>query len=252
MTLDNDKTVYQRNFALLFNKNLSSNDAENLEELFTENKEDYHIILYDFENFILYNKKTTKTWGNAFSNIQKLRMISYKKLKKSNNFYYDIFDKMLEYLDFAVNQKLYIDHNIKSLEEEITRSKNYLNDLNNKIRDSNKKVIKLKNNINNFRHNVYTDFIAILGIFTAITFATFGGLQLLSNIFRNISKLSSNSVLGKILILSSLFGVMIFGIIEILFRLINEIKNSKTHNTNNWILFFLGLIFVIGIIFIFI
>lgn len=82
MTLDNDKTVYQRNFALLFNKNLSSNDAENLEELFTENKEDYHIILYDFENFILYNKKTTKTWGNAFSNIQKLRMISYKKLKK--------------------------------------------------------------------------------------------------------------------------------------------------------------------------
>ena len=62
-------------------------------------------------------------------------------------------DDTVRHVHLAIVQKKYIDSNLKQAKEELEQIKD--------IKDS-----------------IYSDFIAILGIFTAITFATFGGLQL--------------------------------------------------------------------------
>ena len=87
----------------------------------------------------------------------------------------------------------------------------------------------IKNNIieaeNNIKKELYPEFIAILGIFTAITFAIFGGMNLLSNLFQNMR--STHASLGQALILASIFGFTVLGIIEILFIWISEINLTK-------------------------
>ena len=72
---------------------------------------------------------------------------------------------------------------------------------------------------------IYPQFITILGIFTAITFAIFGGMNLLSNLFQNMR--STHASLGQALILVSVFGFTLWGLIEILFIWISKINLTK-------------------------
>ena len=89
--------------------------------------------------------------------------------------------------------------------------------------------INAKKNIteaeNNIKKELYPEFITLLGIFTAITFAIFGGMNLLSNLFQNMR--STHASLGQALILASIFGFTMLGIIEILFIWISEINLTK-------------------------
>lgn len=71
--------------------------------------------------------------------------------------------------------------------------------------------------------NIYTQFVTILGIFSSIIFAAFGGFQILQNTFGNIA----NVRVGKLITFSSL--VMI-GIVILLLILLNGI--SKISRTN--------------------
>ena len=72
---------------------------------------------------------------------------------------------------------------------------------------------------------VYPQFITLLGIFTAITFAIFGGMNLLSNLFKNMR--NTHASLGQALILASIFGFTLWGLIEILFLWISKINLIK-------------------------
>ncbi|RHW49710.1 hypothetical protein DS831_05980 [Bombilactobacillus bombi] len=151
---------------------------------------------------------------------------------------------------------------IKNLRETIIsldkKSEELKNNIDSAFEDNNRLKVETKNlkssittfqnNMKEIRNNIYTDFIAILGIFTAITFATFGGLQLFHNMFTNIGKLPTSSIIGKILCLSAIFGIMIYGIIETLFRWISEIKNSEIHKSNIWLLFILFIILILGLL----
>ena len=94
-----------------------------------------------------------------------------------------------------------------------------IDDLDLKINNaSNKTEIKIKKEI-------YPQFITILGIFTAITFAIFGGMNLLSNLFKNMR--NTHASLGQALILASIFGFTLWGLIEILFLWISKINLIK-------------------------
>lgn len=83
---------------------------------------------------------------------------------------------------------------------------------------------------NKIKSNVYSEFITILGIFTAITFAIFGGMNLLSNLFNNID--STPASLGRTLILAAVFGLIMWGIIELLFHWISKIKEPLNQSEN--------------------
>lgn len=71
--------------------------------------------------------------------------------------------------------------------------------------------------------NIYTQFVTILGIFSSIIFAAFGGFQILQHTFGNIA----NVRVGKLITFSSLIMI---GIVVLLLILLNGI--SKLSNTN--------------------
>lgn len=125
---------------------------------------------------------------------------------------------------------------------------------NQEIGEINKQLIDYKKNLNSIKlqisdlknqivgeikNNVYSEFITILGIFTAITFAIFGGMNLLSSLFKNIGNTTVS--LGYTLILAAIFGIIIWGITELLFYWISKIKGitDSTKDKNkilfNWI-----------------
>lgn len=127
--------------------------------------------------------------------------------------------------------------NVDKAKDDISKVKNdiemYSNDINRvkvDIKDAKKAVSGYSKEMKSVKGNIYTDFISILGIFTAITFATFGGLQLLGNVFgQNVSK--DNHALGSALILGSLY---IFGTYLLLLALLSGIhKLMRMNNYNN-------------------
>lgn len=101
----------------------------------------------------------------------------------------------------------------------INNSTGQINDLDLRIKNASRETeIKIKKEI-------YPQFITILGIFTAITFAIFGGMNLLSNLFKNMR--NTHASLGQALILASIFGFTLWGLIEILFLWISKINLIK-------------------------
>lgn len=133
-----------------------------------------------------------------------------------------------------------------------TKTEKDINLINSSINDKDKGLGALKSKIENkeqgienkIKSNIYTDFIAILGIFTAITFAIFGGMNLLSNLFQNID--STPASLGQALILAAVFGLIMVGIIELLFYWISKIKGVKENTKSNKCCFIS--FFIIGIL----
>lgn len=111
---------------------------------------------------------------------------------------------------------------------------------------------KIANKAEKVKDKIYTDFITILGIFTAITFATFGGLQLIGNVFGNIKKFDLYSI-GLDMMLGS---ILMFGIYIILMALIigiSKLKNKDDEYKINkkiasWILKAFLFIFSVGVI----
>ena len=96
------------------------------------------------------------------------------------------------------------------------------------------------------KKDVYPDFITILGIFTAITFAIFGGMNLLSNLFQNMR--NTHASLGQALILAAIFGLIMWGITILLFYWISTIKKNQSKRFyKNWG-FWLNILFIVSII----
>lgn len=129
---------------------------------------------------------------------------------------------------------------LAKLKSDINISQEDLDNLKNQLKDTREKTEKLT-----------VDFVTILGIFTSITFATFGGLQLLGNVFGNVKNISSSSI-GSELMLGSVF---LFGTYMILLALLTGIsklmgKNYNTSFPTRFIIVFSFLvIFVFGFVY---
>ncbi|MEJ6349024.1 hypothetical protein R4Y45_07295 [Holzapfeliella sp. He02] len=91
------------------------------------------------------------------------------------------------------------------------------------------KAEKIIGEMENIRKSIYTDFVSILGIFTAITFATFGGLQLLGNVFGN-ADLTNSRNLGAVIILGAIY---IFGTYMLLNTLLVGIKKISSFGSSS-------------------
>lgn len=80
---------------------------------------------------------------------------------------------------------------------------------------------------NKVKSGIYPEFITILGIFTAITFAIFGGINTINSISSNLHISSSNPQnLGNLLIAAAVLGIVLFGIITVLFAGIAKITEK--------------------------
>ncbi len=151
-------------------------------------------------------------------------------------------EKIKDHVDLSQNQKKLIDQYQRSmlrqlhstridlrgksnqLEENIKQMDNSaserINGYMEKVADLENKLAKTEKaleNASNKGSRIYAEFIVILGIFTTIIFATFGGLEISGNIFSNLNEVST----GKLLVFGSL---IVSAITLILFLLLNGIS----------------------------
>ena len=220
-------------YSYTFYEFLFSNDTKEL-------KEDDDVYIY-----LDIIKKSNKKYHSPYEIITKMVFDSKNQidsnsvrekidlLKADNNVVNQFLDDTCRHIMLSIEQKAYIDNMVKETKRNLDDSTAQLESIS-KIKDK-----------------IYSDYIGILGIFTAITFATFGGLQLLGNVFGKIKDADSTSV-GSELMLGSVF---LFGTYMILLALLTGIsklmgKNYNTSFPTRFIIVFSFLvIFVFGFVY---
>lgn len=191
------------------------------------------------------DKGLNKTLKQCYDTLKTLDLIGNQDAKSDVKINLPVYLRELKDLTDSESQDLYNNvvasykryYGVITKQGDLVNIKERLDDLdlsveNNSIAAKN----NIKNNIieaeNNIKKELYPEFIAILGIFTAITFAIFGGMNLLSNLFQNIK--STHASLGQALILVAVFNLCLWGIIELLFNWISKITNAKNKNINKY------------------
>lgn len=151
------------------------------------------------------------------------------------------FDRLLDSIRLCIVQKKYIEEQANSVIAEAKK----LQKENNKINKSLKRASKEIKEIKNIRGSVYTDFIAILGVFSAFVFLGFGGISIAQATY-DIGADLKNIPLAHMIMISSFMLVVVLTIIyPIMYwvsRLIDrEFKNHRFYGIVTVILFLISL-----------
>ena len=220
-------------------------NLDKLAKKLKNNKIAFQYIDLDIKNLIYSvaignDKKLNKIFNKCYDALETLETLDKLYPKHKQDLENDIEENLPLYLK---KLKGYTDHEIKNLYKNVVTSykwfygiitnkgdwanvKERLDDMYRKIEDNR---IKSENNI---KKDIYPDFITILGIFTAITFAIFGGMNLLSNLFQNMK--STHASLGQALILAAIFSLCLWWIIELLFNWISKITEKEDMNISKY------------------
>lgn len=123
------------------------------------------------------------------------------------------YNSVIMNVSLALNQKDYINRTLIKLEKNISTAE------------------KEVETVQDIKNKIYSDFITILGIFTAISFTIFGGFELLGNIFGNV-KLKPKSNLGATLLLGSIYLVGIYALLLVLFNGISKLTGKEKYSVS--------------------
>ncbi|EZY78518.1 hypothetical protein [Staphylococcus aureus] len=141
---------------------------------------------------------------------------------------YKVVKKSIEHLDLAINQKqsLYNEqHN------ELYSMKCVIVSFNKKMENADRKINESYNKlkeIDGIKNKIYTEFVAILGIFASIIFGVFGGFQEIQLIGKNLN----TTPIPKLLIFSSLVMLGVTLIIFLCFNAISKLTNMPLRSCN--------------------
>ncbi|MCI2919672.1 hypothetical protein [Staphylococcus hominis] len=141
---------------------------------------------------------------------------------------YKVVKKSIEHLDLAINQKksLYNEQH-----DELYNIKRVIVSFNKKMKNADRKINKSYNKlkeIDGIKNKIYTEFVAILGIFASIIFGVFGGFQEIQLIGKNLN----TTPIPKLLIFSSLVMLGVTLIIFLCFNAISKITNMPMRSCN--------------------
>ena len=122
-----------------------------------------------------------------------------------------------------IYQKTYIDKNLEDLNYRYTTEIKRLNELQKSIESTEKELGDIKK-------NTYTDFVAILGIFSALVFGLFGGLQTVGSIASLLVEKDNISYI--VMTLSIMFLFLTFFTV-LLFILLGHVIDKPIFTKNN-------------------
>lgn len=187
-----------------------------------------------------YKKDSEESLDNPFTKKMDLIKNNYQDLFYGLEMYTDLirsnnYTEMIKYLD---DKKVDLFTQQEALEKKQTLLSNNSSTQEDKINKQEKIIEDQQHNLQKTTwkiNSIYSEFITILGIFTAITFAIFGGMNLLTDLFKNIG--STPASLGQTLILAAVFGLIMWGITELLFYWISKIKgitDSTKDKNKKW------------------
>lgn len=130
--------------------------------------------------------------------------------------------KMLDHMELAAMQ---LNHFNLEQEREIRSQNAQLKNLQSDIEKSKSNLRDVKD----LKGSIYGDFIAILGIFSALIFSLFGGFSTISKI---ISETSSEERLYRVVISTSLLGIVLLCLLFFLLKAIAMMSDKEINNPN--------------------
>lgn len=133
-----------------------------------------------------------------------IQTIQSKRTKSDSQKTIDIFKRLDDSIQLSISQRKFIEKNAY--------------EANRIASNATKKAIKAKkiaDQMQDIKKNIYTDFIAILGIFTAITFATFGATSMLTSVLTSIAN-PDLTKLGYCLVIIGVYLLALYGLISVM------------------------------------
>ena len=213
-----DKNIDPESISEKFCKSFFSNEMGTEEN--NEKISDYVKLLqtigYEHVSYSIIAKYVYENNIDDFDIEKNCNELSTILKEKSNK---EFLNKTKEYIRLACFQKNYIKDNYEKL-------KNNVEGLEDRSEKSEKKLKDIEHNLG----GIYAEIVALLGIFTAIAFSIFGGLQVVSSLFSKLRFSEPLISLGYVLIICAIIGVH------------KELKK--------YILSILGIMAIVGIIFI--
>lgn len=192
-------------------------------------------IPYDFIAFFIFNDQydydanyIERSYGDLIDNSNMLDQIdASSENKEQGEEISKIFQKIQRHILLAIHQKSYISDQAEKAKALST--------------DAQKRYEQIDKDISNLHKNIYTNFITILGVFTAIIVTIFGGFTAVTDAVKNFY----SSMDYLFLLTSGLFFVSI--IIYLLFSWLERLKKPDNKNTPLKIIRFIGafLVFII-------
>ena len=142
-------------------------------------------------------------------------------------------------------QRQYIDSITKDVNENVSKASEImenieveLNKANDNIETVGKKfktVTQKANQAENKVNGIYSEFVGILGVFTALSFALMGSVQVFGNILKNIDTPTMGNI-GYVLIVGGIYLILIYLIIMTLFIGMKKVFDNKNSKYKfNWI-----------------
>lgn len=188
-------------------------------------------------NYSLITSIVFKEVDDESDEILELNLESIEELVEKESDIGRKINKLIDHIRLAREQKKYIDlqkdialKRLLDISIKLAKSNQQLDNINRQYCDLDEKV----RNLEEIRNKIYTEFVAILGIFATIIFAAFGGLEILKNILGNIREVGT----GKLLVFSSLtvsaISILLFILLNGLARLMDKnVRSCGCHSNDS-------------------
>lgn len=176
--------------------NLSNEDFEKISKIFSQ---DVFLSLIQ----TIQSKRTESDSKRTESD--------YKRTKSDSQKAIDIFKRLDDSIQLSISQRKFIEKNAY----EANRIASGAATTASSAATQAIKAQKIADQMQDIKKNIYTDFIAILGIFTAITFASFGATSMLTSVLTSIAN-PDLTKLGYCLVIISVYLLALYGLISVM------------------------------------
>ena len=132
--------------------------------------------------------------------------------------------KFQRHVLLSCSQRKYIDNVALEAEKVANTASEKANVVSKQVNRANRQAKKAKKKVT----SIYSEFIAILGIFTALSFALNGSFQILGTLFKDIKHPKSGSI-GYSFVIGGLYLLIIYIVIVVLFEGMSKIVDEEAH-----------------------
>lgn len=120
---------------------------------------------------------------------------------------------------------------MENIEVELNKANDNIETVGKKFKTVTQKANQAENKVN----GIYSEFVGILGVFTALSFALMGSVQVFGNILKNIDTPTMGNI-GYVLIVGGIYLILIYLIIMTLFIGMKKVFDNKNSKYKfNWI-----------------
>lgn len=185
-------------------------------QVFEEDGKFFDLSNYEQSNNSMYYATNEKLLIDSCKNNRQKTIVS-RNLKKIER-----------HLKLSIVQKQYIQVNYLQAKRETEILKGTVIDLEKKASDLKQDIEDEKSKLENMKSGLYTEFIAILGVFSSFVFVMFGGFSALSDILANLGRSSVSIV--RTLQISSILIAFITTILYMLLLYVGKIVGKEIIN----------------------